>query len=118
MGSVQPFTTIEGPEAWTAADYKGRTDWINVLSETHVAELDAAVSGVIARGIKDRDIHVSLRHLRPGGLLVVAGTKGVPAAAKRGVLDAAQHAGRCSAGEKVQNALKYITHMSGGMWLG
>lgn len=61
MGSIEPFTIIEGPEAWTAADYKGRTDWINNLSEQHVRELDAAISGVIAKGIKDRDIHVSTK---------------------------------------------------------
>jgi hypothetical protein len=59
MGSIEPFTIIEGPEAWTAADYKGRTDWINYLSEQHIHELDAAVSGVIAKGVADRDIHVS-----------------------------------------------------------
>jgi hypothetical protein len=53
------MTLIEGPEAWQAADYQGRTDWINHLSEQHVRELDAAVSGVIAKGVKDRDIHVS-----------------------------------------------------------
>jgi hypothetical protein len=59
MGSVEPFTLIEGPEAWTAADYTGRTDWINQLSQQHISELDAAISGVVAKGIKDRDIHVS-----------------------------------------------------------
>lgn len=57
MGSVEPFTLIEGPEAWTAADYTGRTDWINQLSQQHISELDAAISGVVAKGIKDRDIH-------------------------------------------------------------
>lgn len=56
---MEPFTLIEGPEAWKAADYQGRTDWINHLSEQHICELDAAISGVIAKGIKDRDIHVS-----------------------------------------------------------
>lgn len=61
MGSIEPFTIVEGPEAWTAADYKGRTDWMNNLSEQHVRELDAAISGVIAKGIKDRDIHVSTK---------------------------------------------------------
>lgn len=59
MGSIEPFTLIEGPEAWTAADYRGRTDWINNLTEQHISELDAAISGVVAKGIKDRDIHVS-----------------------------------------------------------
>ncbi|KAF8060336.1 SAT17 [Scenedesmus sp. PABB004] len=56
-GAVEPFTIIEGPEAWTAADYAGRTDWINVLSPAHVAELDAAVAGVERRGWPTRDIH-------------------------------------------------------------
>jgi hypothetical protein len=59
MGAVEPMTLLEGPEAWKAADYKGRTDWINHLTEQHVRELDAAVSGVIAKGIEDRNIHVS-----------------------------------------------------------
>lgn len=57
MGTVEPFTLIEGPEAWYAADYKGRTDWINHLSAQHIQELDAAVSGIMARGVQD--IHVS-----------------------------------------------------------
>jgi hypothetical protein len=31
MGSVEPFTVIKGPEAWTAEQYKHRSDWINFL---------------------------------------------------------------------------------------
>eukprot|EP00879_Flechtneria_rotunda_P008142 GHRR01008527.1.p1 GENE.GHRR01008527.1~~GHRR01008527.1.p1 ORF type:complete len:362 (+),score=138.84 GHRR01008527.1:379-1464(+) len=51
QGAVEPYTLIEGPEAWYADQYKGRSDWINHLSEQHIAELDAAVSGVQAKGI-------------------------------------------------------------------
>lgn len=52
-GSVEPFTVIDGPEAWTAAEYAGRNDWIDVLSPAHIAELDAAVSGIERRGITE-----------------------------------------------------------------
>lgn len=51
QGSVEPFTIVDGPEAWYAKDYKGRTEWITELTPTHIAELDAAVEGVIRSGI-------------------------------------------------------------------
>lgn len=51
QGSVEPFTLVEGPEAWTAAEYRNRSDWITTLSPTHVAELDAAVQGVLRAGL-------------------------------------------------------------------
>lgn len=76
---MEPFTLIEGPEAWYAADYKGRTDWINHLSAQHVQELDAAVSGIMARRIQD--IHVSgmqeqrREHERGRTTTVATGTK-------------------------------------------
>lgn len=59
MGSVQPFTVIEGPEAWTASQYRNRSDWIDVLTPQHVAELDAAVAGVERSGVASAQIHVS-----------------------------------------------------------
>ena len=37
-----------------AADYRGRSDWVTVLSPAHVAELDAAIAGVLASGIDVR----------------------------------------------------------------
>jgi hypothetical protein len=43
QGSVEPFTLVEGPEAWYAADYRGKEDHITTLTPQHVAELDAAV---------------------------------------------------------------------------
>ncbi|KIZ05655.1 hypothetical protein MNEG_2302 [Monoraphidium neglectum] len=51
QGSVEPFTLVEGPEAWYAKDYRGRSDWVTVLSPTHIAELDAAVQGILRSGI-------------------------------------------------------------------
>ena len=49
-----PFTLVEGPEAWTAAEYEDSSKYTYVLSETDVAELDAAVAGVAGRDIKAR----------------------------------------------------------------
>ena len=43
QGNVEPFTLVEGPEAWYADEYRGRDDWVTVLSPAHIAELDAAV---------------------------------------------------------------------------
>lgn len=40
---MEPFTIVEGPEAWRAAEYRGRDDWVTVLSPAHIAELDAAI---------------------------------------------------------------------------
>lgn len=57
-GSVEPFTLIEGPEAWYASEYNGRSDWINHLTQQHIAELDAAITGVERKGINE--IHVSM----------------------------------------------------------
>jgi hypothetical protein len=54
QGQVVPFTLVEGPEAWTAAEYQDSSKYTYVLSETDVAELDAAVAGVAGRDIKAR----------------------------------------------------------------
>ena len=67
-----PFTVVEGPEAWTVAQYRDNQEYVYVLSEADVAELDAAVAGV-----RDRDLKVR----RAGGW----GTC-VAAAQPRGVL--------------------------------
>jgi hypothetical protein len=70
MGSVEPFTLIAGPEAWTAAQYKDRSDWINVLSQQHIAELDAAIAEVERKGVPTAQIHVSVA--RVWGLLLLS----------------------------------------------
>ena len=58
QGSVEPFTLVEGPDAWTAAQYRDIKSWATELSAQHVAELDAAVEAVVRSGVED--IHVSL----------------------------------------------------------
>lgn len=53
QGHVVPFTVVEGPEAWTVAQYRDNQEYVYVLSEADVAELDAAVAGV-----RDHDLKV------------------------------------------------------------
>jgi hypothetical protein len=49
QGSVEPYTLVEGPEAWYGVDYQNNIDqWAITLSETHIAELDAAIERVLA----------------------------------------------------------------------
>ncbi len=57
---------MDGPEAWRSAEYKKDTKWIDVLSAQHVAELDAAVSGVLQRGIEEIQVSSNMRghHLK------------------------------------------------------
>lgn len=49
-----PFTVVEGPEAWTVAQYRDDQEFVYVLSAADVAELDAAVAGVRDRNLKVR----------------------------------------------------------------
>jgi hypothetical protein len=57
QGSVEPFTLVEGPDAWYAAQYRdNQAQWVTELSAAHVAELDAAVEAVVRSGVQD--IHV------------------------------------------------------------
>lgn len=60
QGSVEPFTLVEGPEAWYADEYRNRSDWITTLSPQHIAELDAAVGGIMQKGVEE--IQVSNLH--------------------------------------------------------
>lgn len=50
MGNVMPYTVVEGPEAWTAADYTNPSQYIHVFSASDLAELDAAVSAAAKLG--------------------------------------------------------------------
>ena len=42
--STMKAEPIAGPEAWLGADMARSTEWIRTVSNTAVAELDAAVS--------------------------------------------------------------------------
>lgn len=57
MGDVVPFTVVEGPEAWTAADYSNPDDYIYHFSPSDLAELETAVAGALQQG---KDIKVLL----------------------------------------------------------
>ncbi|KAG2496452.1 hypothetical protein HYH03_005676 [Edaphochlamys debaryana] len=59
QGSVVPFTIIEGPEDWRAADFPELEDAILHLTPEYVSELDAAVAtaeSLISEGKKLQDI--------------------------------------------------------------
>jgi hypothetical protein len=42
---------VGGPSVWTRADFEGRDDWIWRFSDSELADLDAALRGVQARGL-------------------------------------------------------------------
>lgn len=50
QGSVIPFTSIRGPDAWLAKEYRHSERHIYNLSQQNVAELDAAVAAAKATG--------------------------------------------------------------------
>ena len=52
-----PLPRVQGPSAWIGADMAKRSDeWIHRLSASEVAEIEAAVAGVRARGLDIADI--------------------------------------------------------------
>ena len=58
MGAVVPFSVVEGPEAWKAADYQNQAEHIYVFTKDDIAELDAAIASVQAR-----KLDVKVKHL-------------------------------------------------------
>ena len=58
MGAVVPFSVVEGPEAWKAADYQDQAEHIYVFTEDDIAELDAAIASVQAR-----KLDIKVKHL-------------------------------------------------------
>ena len=57
QGSAAPGTVITGPDAWYAKDYVGTEKHIYRLTETDLAELDAAVASVVASNVE-----IKVRH--------------------------------------------------------
>ncbi|MBT5664684.1 MAG: TauD/TfdA family dioxygenase [Rhodospirillaceae bacterium] len=54
----EEIESIAGPQVWRGPDMAGRIDeWRQEMSATHIAELDAAVEGVLSRGLEIVDIH-------------------------------------------------------------
>ncbi|CAL8468861.1 g8402 [Coccomyxa elongata] len=56
MGNVVPFTVVEGPEAWTAADYTNQDSYIYHFSPADLAELEAAVAAALQQGRDLKDL--------------------------------------------------------------
>jgi len=48
---AMPQKTIEGPAAWRGADIKDADDLAHRLTDGEIAELDAAVAGIVRGGI-------------------------------------------------------------------
>ena len=50
-GPITPYQPISGPFVWTGPEMTQRDDWIHVLSGDEIAEIDAAIDAVQARGL-------------------------------------------------------------------
>ena len=46
---MTPFSVVEGPEAWKAADYQDLSKFMYVFSDSDIAELDSAIAAVQER---------------------------------------------------------------------
>lgn len=48
QGSVEPYSLVEGPEAWHGQQYQDNIDqWALTLTQQHFAELEAAIAQVL-----------------------------------------------------------------------
>jgi hypothetical protein len=54
-GPVTPFQPIAGPFVWTGPEMAKREDWLHVFTPGEIAEIEAAVAGVKARGLSILD---------------------------------------------------------------
>ena len=62
QGEVEPFTVVDDPSAWRAADYAGReAEWLAPLTPSDIAELDAAVHGIEANPKLRQEVRAELR---------------------------------------------------------
>lgn len=53
---AQPMEPLIDPADWTGADLAAGDDWKYILTDAEIAELDAALAGVEARGLEIKDI--------------------------------------------------------------
>lgn len=56
---AEPNKPVIDPADWTGADLEASDDWKYVLTETDVAEIEAALAGVEARDIEIKDITIA-----------------------------------------------------------
>lgn len=56
QGSVQPYTLVEGPQAWFGKDYQDTFDeWAIRITPEHISELEAAIEGVLSKGVVQQE---------------------------------------------------------------
>ena len=60
QGSAIPGTLIAGPDAWQAKDYVGTEKHVYRLTDEDIAELDAAVAAVQAKGVEIKVISAAI----------------------------------------------------------
>ncbi len=53
---AEPMKPLIDPADWSGADLAASDDWKYVLTSTEIAEIDAAIAGIKARGIEIKDI--------------------------------------------------------------
>lgn len=56
---AEPNKPVIDPADWTGADLEASDDWKYVLTETDVAEIEAALAGIEARDIEIKDITIA-----------------------------------------------------------
>ena len=66
---MTPFSVVEGPEAWKAAEYQDLSKAMYVFSDSDIAELDEAIAAVQERGL---EIKVSFLTQQPCATVVLA----------------------------------------------
>jgi hypothetical protein len=55
-GAAVPYTFLEGPDVWYAADQLARQDeWLHVVNDVQIAELESAIEGVLKSGLAKLD---------------------------------------------------------------
>ncbi len=53
QGHIEPFTVVDDPSAWLAADYKDKeSSYIYTLTPEDISELDAAIALVEKNGLR------------------------------------------------------------------
>lgn len=56
QGKAVPLTIIDGPTAWTSADYANTEKHIYTLTESDISELDTQLAAIEAAGIDIKDV--------------------------------------------------------------
>ena len=63
QGSIEPFTIVDDPSAWLADDYRGKEEsFIYHFTPEDLAEVEAAVAQVEAKGLRIEVRALQLRH--------------------------------------------------------